>query len=124
MGQKVRYERINEKLSKYGLYLSFGSLNSTREYWLPSLQKIEDKSFEFKVYSLYGVFLNVKVVGGNRVKFYVRELNGINVAEQTGEWFKLYRDWINEIDKVMDYCNNLDLKVPKYVDGGYQKWEN
>lgn len=122
IGQKVRYERINEKLAKYGLYLSFGSVDSKGHYWLPSIQVNNDNHFEYSVYSLYGVYIDVITVGVNRVKFYVKDLRGIDVSKQSGDWFKLYKNWINEIDKLIDYCNNLELRAPKYVDGGYQNW--
>lgn len=68
------------------------------------------------------MYIDVITVGVNRVKFYVKDLRGIDVSKQSGDWFKLYKHWINEIDKLIDYCNNLELKAPKYVDGGYQNW--
>lgn len=114
LSNETKLKRINEKLKEYGLELQFSCFDL--KTYTPKLYKVQEEPLLFSVYQLYGVQLGVKVVGNNKVKFYVITINGVDGHKQTGNWFELYVNWVKNIDSVINYCNNLSLEVPKYTD--------
>lgn len=113
LSNDTKLKRINEKLFQYGLKLEFGCFDL--KTYTPILYKIQEEPVLYGTYRVYGIQLGAKVVGNNKVKLYVVNVTGIDGNKQSGDWFKLYVEWIENINGVINYCNNLSLVVPEYL---------
>lgn len=110
LSEDTKLVRINEKLSKYNIRMSWASYN-LRNYE-PCLYKIN--SDNLGIYSIYeGIKFHITVrVENNRVIFFIDNL--CDNIFQTPFSLKTFILILREISNDLDYCSRLGLIVPEY----------
>lgn len=110
LSNETKLERINSKLSKIGAKLEFACYSF--ETYTPTLKNIRKPNHA--LYELEGVkfLLGTRIVG-NRVELRVRGLEQVEFVSYLE--YANYNKKLQEIFKVIEYCNSLGLEVPEYT---------
>ena len=109
LSNETKLERINSKLSKIGAKLEFTCYSFGT--YTPILKNIRKPNHAW--YEVDGIqfFLGVRPVG-NHVELRIRGLEGVKFVSYLE--YACYVRKLQEIFKIIEYCNNLGLEIPEY----------
>ena len=115
LSNETKLKRINEKLSLFDLRIEFGCFDL--KTYRPLLRGVKYVYSSFRNYKGVETHIGWRTEG-NKVIFYVKEIKPHGFSDENG--FHNFAKVVGEIDKILSYCNNLGLEVPKYKNEGRQ----